>query len=128
MGRGRDSRSRSPPRRDSRRDRRDSRSRSRGRGGDCAEWGTSGEVVELKNSGIGFIRPHTGKVDDKDLFFHSSGVKGNKFDDLQIGDEVEYETEWDNNKGKPKAIQIVCKSGGGRRGGGGGGGRKKDSR
>ena len=28
---------------------------------------TSGEVVGLKTSGIGFIRPHTGKVDDKDV-------------------------------------------------------------
>ncbi len=39
------------------------------------EWGTSGVIQELKVAGIGFIRPDTGKVDDKDLFFHKSELK-----------------------------------------------------
>merc|ERR1719343_851072 len=107
MGRRGSSDSRSPPRRrggggrrrDSRspsRRRRDDRSRSRGRGGrggsvNLADWGTAGKIVEIKSAGFGFIRPHTGKVDDKDLHFHCSGLgRGTSFDDLQMGDEVTY--------------------------------------
>eukprot|EP00913_Durusdinium_trenchii_P030377 g28454.t1 len=39
-----------------------------GRGENLSEWGTSGVIVDLKGSGFGFIRPDTGKVNDKDLF------------------------------------------------------------
>ena len=39
------------------------------------EWGSIGVIQELKPAGIGFIRPHSGKVDDKDLFFHKSALK-----------------------------------------------------
>eukprot|EP00438_Fugacium_kawagutii_P034392 Skav207727 [mRNA] locus=scaffold362:169226:178178:- [translate_table: standard] len=115
----------------------ESRSRSRrGRGGDrgdkgdkgdeklgkpLPEWGNIGIIQELKPAGIGFIRPHSGKVDDKDLFFHKSALKNSSFDTLAIGDECTYEAVLDETKGKAAAKNIVLKNGssggGGRRGG-----------
>merc|ERR1740121_1352790 len=100
---------------------------SGGGGGDgdsLPEWGTSGEIMDVKASGIGFIRPDTGKVDDRDLFFHSSGVKGQLFDELRVGDHVSYVALMDERKGKAHAQNIVRSDGGG----GGGKSRKKDSR
>ena len=38
-------------------------------------------LQELKPAGIGFIRPHSGKVDDKDLFFHKSALKNSSLVD-----------------------------------------------
>ncbi|CAE7220314.1 def6 [Symbiodinium microadriaticum] len=93
------------------------------------EWGSIGIIQELKAAGIGFIRPHSGKVDDKDLFFHKSALKNSSFDALQIGDECTYEAVLDEAKGKAAAKNIVLKNGGPpRRGGGGGGGGRDDSR
>ncbi|CAJ1409047.1 unnamed protein product [Effrenium voratum] len=114
-GRGR---SRSPRR--SKRD--DSRSRGRGRGSRSAgrpgealsEWGTSGVIVDLKGSGFGFIRPDTGKVNDKDLYFHCTAVnKACPFDELRVNDEVTYEAIRDDRKGHPTAKNVTLKNGGG---------------
>ncbi|CAE8598474.1 unnamed protein product, partial [Polarella glacialis] len=124
-------RERSPPRR--RRD--DSRSRSRGRsgggrggrggggrsgggggGGNLSEWGTAGVIVDLKGSGFGFIRPDSGKVDDKDLYFHCTAVgKKNPFDELRINDEVTYECVRDERKGIPTAKNVSLKQSRGRK-------------
>eukprot|EP00747_Dinoflagellata_sp_TGD_P169348 gnl/TRDRNA2_/TRDRNA2_198125_c0_seq1.p1 gnl/TRDRNA2_/TRDRNA2_198125_c0~~gnl/TRDRNA2_/TRDRNA2_198125_c0_seq1.p1 ORF type:complete len:165 (+),score=8.64 gnl/TRDRNA2_/TRDRNA2_198125_c0_seq1:60-497(+) len=136
MGRRDDSRDRSPPRRkrspSRRNNRRDSRSRSRSRGGkrggggggsgDLSEWGTSGTIVDLKSNGFGFIRPHTGKVNDKDLFFHQAEAKS-AFHDMRIDDEVTYEVK--DDRGKPKGVNVKLAGGGG---GGGGKSRRDDSR
>ena len=46
-----------------------------------------GKIKKLVNGkGFGFI-----EGDGKDLFFHSSEVKGTTFDQLQEGQKVEYE-------------------------------------
>mmetsp|Transcript_69459 Transcript_69459/g.125238 ORF Transcript_69459/g.125238 Transcript_69459/m.125238 type:complete len:172 (-) Transcript_69459:41-556(-) len=104
-----------------------SRSRSGGRGGrggggggrggakevsgkPLPEWGTAGVIQELKSGGIGFIRPDSGKVDDKDLFFHKSALKNYSFDDLQIGEEVTYEAQLDEAKNKAAARNILLKN------------------
>eukprot|EP00441_Pelagodinium_beii_P020683 CAMPEP_0197656030 /NCGR_PEP_ID=MMETSP1338-20131121/39898_1 /TAXON_ID=43686 ORGANISM="Pelagodinium beii, Strain RCC1491" /NCGR_SAMPLE_ID=MMETSP1338 /ASSEMBLY_ACC=CAM_ASM_000754 /LENGTH=151 /DNA_ID=CAMNT_0043231821 /DNA_START=44 /DNA_END=499 /DNA_ORIENTATION=+ len=139
MPRGRsDSRSesRSPPRRrdrsrSNRKSRRkDSRSKSRGGrggrggggGGSLSEWGTEGVVVDLKGSGFGFIRPDSGKVNDKDLYFHCTAVsKGSAFDELRVNDEVTYEAVRDERKGHPTAKNVTLKNGGGSS-------KRKDSR
>mmetsp|Transcript_111502 Transcript_111502/g.193256 ORF Transcript_111502/g.193256 Transcript_111502/m.193256 type:complete len:164 (-) Transcript_111502:61-552(-) len=126
--------SRSPPRR-SRRPPSDSRSRSRGRGGrgggrggggggdDLSEWGDKGVIVDLKGSGFGFIRPDTGKVNDKDLYFHCTAVnKSNPFDELRVNDEVSYEPVRDERKGQPVAKNVQLLNGGSK------GKSRKDSR
>eukprot|EP00438_Fugacium_kawagutii_P023937 Skav200977 [mRNA] locus=scaffold1596:38894:43843:- [translate_table: standard] len=113
-GRGR---SRTPPRRSRRDDSRDRgrRSRSGGRGDtmNLAEWGTSGVIVDLKGSGFGFIRPDTGKVNDKDLYFHCTAVnKACPFDELRVNDEVSYEAVRDERKNHPTARNVTLKNGG----------------
>merc|ERR1712124_244811 len=148
MPRGRDSRSpsrRCPP---AHRSRKDSRSRSpprrgrdSGRGGSrrddnygddgsksLKEWGDSGIIVQLKDQGIGFIRPHSGKVDDRDLFFHKSALVNVQFDDLQTDDEVTYEPVVDSMKGKAMASNIKLVNGKSKSRGGGRGGSRSASR
>eukprot|EP00929_Paragymnodinium_shiwhaense_P042723 TRINITY_DN22067_c3_g1_i1.p2 TRINITY_DN22067_c3_g1~~TRINITY_DN22067_c3_g1_i1.p2 ORF type:complete len:164 (-),score=36.74 TRINITY_DN22067_c3_g1_i1:128-619(-) len=71
------------------------------------EWGTAGVIQELKAGGIGFIRPKTGKVDDKDLFFHKSVLTNGIFDNLQIGEEVTYEAILDEAKNKASATNVT---------------------
>eukprot|EP00439_Symbiodinium_sp_Y106_P039985 s4385_g4.t2 len=115
-GRGR-SRSAKRGRRDDSRDRgrRGGRSRSDGgRPGEAlSEWGTSGVIVDLKGSGFGFIRPDTGKVNDKDLYFHCTAVnKSVPFDELRVNDEVNYEAVRDDRKGHPTAKNVTLKNGG----------------
>merc|ERR1719408_292426 len=115
-------RGRSPSRRKSRRD--NSRSRSRGgkRGGggggshsdELKQWGDSGIIVDLKPSGFGFIRPHTGKVNDKDLYFHCKSVdKSCTFDEFRVNDEVTYDVAWDDRKGGPIGKNVALVDGGG---------------
>mmetsp|Transcript_53554 Transcript_53554/g.83379 ORF Transcript_53554/g.83379 Transcript_53554/m.83379 type:complete len:155 (+) Transcript_53554:50-514(+) len=122
------SRSRSRGRR-GRRQPSESRSRSRGGkrasgggGGDSElrQWDTAGVVIDLKPSGFGFIRPNSGKVNDKDLYFHCTAVNRNTpFDELRVQDEVTYEVVRDEKKGAPVAKNITrVGSGGGSRGGG----------
>lgn len=59
------------------------------------------KVVEDK--GFGFITPDKGK----DIFFHLSGLKNINFDDLQVGQSVEFETEDGKNGKGPRAINIT---------------------
>merc|ERR1719491_1265894 len=96
----------------------DSRSRSRGGGGgeDLKAWGTEGTIVGLQQSGFGFIRPSTGKVDDKDLHFHCTACsRDSPFDQLQRDDKVSYEVELDDRRNQPTAtkVQIISSGGGG---------------
>merc|ERR1712187_325610 len=76
-----------------------------------SEWGTSGVIQDLKPGGVGFIRPDTGKVDDRDLFFHTSALMNGKFDYLEIGEEVTYVAILDMTKNKPQAKNIVLRNG-----------------
>lgn len=41
----------------------------------------------MTDKGYGFIKRNSG---DKDLFFHSSQLRGIEFNDLQSGDHVEF--------------------------------------
>lgn len=54
-----------------------------------------GSIKRLTDKGFGFIG-----VGDagKDVFFHLSSLEGVGFDDLRVGDAVEFETE-DTDKG-----------------------------
>merc|ERR1712216_668741 len=107
-GRRKDSRSRSPPRR---------RPRSRGRAPakgdtDLKAWGNKGTIVDLK-SGFGFIRPHAGQVDGRDLYFHATGcAKGTSYNELHVNDEVFYEVGIDDRRKQSTAIQVKLASGG----------------
>merc|ERR1712060_846988 len=75
----------------------------------------------MDEKGFGFITPDDG---GEDAFCHRSCLDG---DEPQQGDQVEYETEYDDRKGKYKCSWCrVTGSGGG--GGGGGKGKGKGKR
>merc|ERR1719272_597530 len=88
-----------------------------------------GTACRWNERGFGFIKPADG---GEDLFCHVSGIQDGNM--LREGDEVEYETKFDDRKGKDHATNVTGghteerRSGGGgggyddRRGGGGGGG------
>jgi len=61
---------------------------------------SEGTIKRLTDKGFGFI--DTGS--DKDMFFHSSNVEGENFDQLQEGQRVSY-TEGRGPKG-PRAENV----------------------
>ena len=61
----------------------------------------TGEVISVvSEKGFGFLKPSTGGAD---VFFHSSVVQG-QFDELAIGQQVEFEA--DNASAKPRARSV----------------------
>jgi CspA family cold shock protein len=60
-----------------------------------------GTIKKITDRGFGFIVP---EGEDKDLFFHSTGVKDGNFDSLKEGDEVTFEVV-DTQKG-PNATDV----------------------
>lgn len=55
----------------------------------------TGKIKTLKDKGFGFI--NTGEK--KDMFFHLRELRNVNFDDLQVGDKVEFDVE-EGDKGK----------------------------
>jgi CspA family cold shock protein len=61
-----------------------------------------GKIKTLKSDkGFGFITPDG---ESKDVFFHTTGLVGVQFPELNIGDSVTFEVE-QSEKG-PKAVQV----------------------
>lgn len=60
-----------------------------------------GVIKTLTDKGFGFITP---EGEGKDLFFHSSSLSGVAFNELNVGDAVEFETEM-SPKG-PRAASV----------------------
>lgn len=61
----------------------------------------------LSDRGFGFIAPGEASAGDKDLFFHHTDVQGAPgFDQLQVGQAVEYELGRDERRGTPKAKNV----------------------
>jgi len=77
---------------------------------------SNGSVKFFSDKGFGFISPNDGS---EDVFVHSSSLGGGS---CGQGDEVSYETEYDDRKGKWKASTCTVTAGGGGGGGGGYGG------
>ncbi|OHA21545.1 MAG: cold-shock protein [Candidatus Taylorbacteria bacterium RIFCSPHIGHO2_01_FULL_51_15] len=59
----------------------------------------TGTIKKLTDKGFGFI---SAEGLQKDLFFHSKGLVGVQFTDLQEGDKVSFETEE-----SPKGMNAV---------------------
>jgi cold shock protein len=64
---------------------------------------TEGSIKRLTDKGFGFIR----KSDGTDVFFHSSALEGVAFEELRVGQRVEF-TEGEGPKGlRAEAIRVV---------------------
>ncbi len=64
----------------------------------------TGKIAVLKDKGFGFIKVEDG---EKDIFFHANELQNVQFNDLQEGDEVEFEVV-DGQKG-PQATNVSKK-------------------
>jgi CspA family cold shock protein len=62
----------------------------------------TGKIKTLTEKGFGFI---TREGEAKDLFFHAKEVQGITFDDLRVGDTVNFEIG-ESPKG-PNAVQVT---------------------
>jgi cold shock protein len=65
----------------------------------------TGQIKRLvRDRGFGFIRPE-GANDD--IFFHSSGMQGTMFDELNEGQNVEFDTQNDpRDSSRSRAINV----------------------
>lgn len=62
---------------------------------------TQGTIARIMDKGYGFIKV---EGQEKDLFFHSNELQNAAFDDLQEGDNVEFEVT-EGEKG-PQAVNV----------------------
>jgi len=60
-----------------------------------------GKIVRLMDRGFGFISREGA---EKDLFFHSKELQNVQFDELKVGDQVQFEVS-DSPKG-PNATKV----------------------
>ncbi|MFW5888219.1 MAG: cold-shock protein [Patescibacteria group bacterium] len=60
-----------------------------------------GTIKKITDRGFGFINA---EGEDKDLFFHSTGVEGTTFEELKEGDAVTFDVV-DTQKG-PNAVNV----------------------
>ncbi|MBI2046044.1 MAG: cold shock domain-containing protein [Parcubacteria group bacterium] len=61
-----------------------------------------GTIARLTDRGFGFIAR---EGEEKDLFFHSSGLSGVQFNELQEGDKVSFEVT--NGPKGPSATNVT---------------------
>lgn len=61
----------------------------------------------VSDRGFGFIEPEGGTVDGKDMFFHRKDVQGSvPFEQLRVGERVEYDLGRDERRGTAKADNV----------------------
>jgi cold shock CspA family protein len=61
----------------------------------------------VSDRGFGFILPDGAPGTGRDLFFHRTDLTGDTaFEQLQVGQAVEYELGVDQRRGTPKATQV----------------------
>lgn len=64
---------------------------------------SEGSIKRLTDKGFGFIR----KANGSDVFFHSSALEGVVFEQLQVGQRVEF-TEGEGPKGlRAEGIRLI---------------------
>ena len=70
-------------------------------------------VGTIKNliSGFGFILPEGAPVSDRNLFFQRSDLKGITYEDLHVGQQVDYELGKDQTPGMLKASDVRVRQG-----------------
>ena len=61
----------------------------------------TGTIKTLTDKGFGFI---AAEGQEKEIFFHSSALQNVTYDELNVGDNVSFETE-DTDRG-PRAVNV----------------------
>ena len=62
-------------------------------------------------SGFGFILPEGAPVTDRNLFFQRSDLKGSTYENLHVGQQVEYELVKDQPPGMLQASDVRVRQG-----------------
>ncbi len=62
-------------------------------------------------SGCGFILPEGAPATDRSLFFQRSDLQGIRYENLQVGQQVEYELVKDQPPGMLKASDVRVRQG-----------------
>jgi cold shock protein len=62
-----------------------------------------GTIKTKTDRGFGFIAAEGA---EKDLFFHNSGLVGVTFEELNVGDSVEFDQEMDPKGKGPRAVNV----------------------
>jgi CspA family cold shock protein len=66
----------------------------------------TGTVASLRDKGFGFIAPDSAPANG-DIFFHRTGVLGDSFDRLIVGQRVSFETEPDpRDSSRRRAVNV----------------------
>jgi cold shock CspA family protein len=61
----------------------------------------------VSDRGFGFIRPEDASAERNDLFFHRTDVTGTTtYEQLRVGESVEYDLGRDQRRGTPKATNV----------------------
>lgn len=62
----------------------------------------TGTILRKTDKGYGFIA-----TDRQDVFFHAYDcAKTHPFDSMKVGDNVEFDIEFDSRKGKEKGVNV----------------------
>ena len=66
----------------------------------------TGTVASLRDKGFGFIAPDSAPANG-DIFFHRTGVLGDSFDRLIVGQRVSFDTEPDpRDASRRRAVNV----------------------
>ena len=60
----------------------------------------------VSDRGFGFILPEEAQPTGKDLFFHRADMRGTSYEELRVGQQVEYDLGTDERRGTPKATNV----------------------
>jgi cold shock protein len=67
----------------------------------------TGRIASVRDQGFGFITRDDGPR-GRDLFFHRSAVQGDGFDQLRIGQRVQFDEEPDpRDPTRQRAVQVA---------------------
>lgn len=60
-------------------------------------------TIKVLKEGYGFIQS---EESENDVFFHNNDLDGAEFNNLKVGDTLEFEI-WEGKNGKPQAVNVT---------------------
>lgn len=65
----------------------------------------SGTITKITEKGFGFISPSV--AGGKDIFFHATALVDKQYDDLQVGDAVEYDIDDRGDRVRAANVRVT---------------------